>query len=87
MREGLAKQTRYYHRERAKIIRALGGLCEDCGTSFNLEIAHDGKGNYPFTCSNKRPFALRRRDWIEQLKAGNLHLVCQDCHVKRDFGR
>jgi hypothetical protein len=83
----LHRSTRYYHRERAKIIHALGGVCQnpDCGTSENLEICHTN-GYDCFACSNYRPFALRMRDWKTQLAAGTLRLLCRDCHVKFDYG-
>jgi hypothetical protein len=71
----LSKESRYYHRERAKIISALGGVCEVCGGTDRLEIHHI----HPVG-AHDRPGAYRIRDWKKCLKEGTLGLRCYEHH-------
>jgi hypothetical protein len=71
-------QTHYYHRERLKIIMALGCKCSDCEerNPDNLQIHHTN----PIRRSN-RPSSFRIKDWKIALEAGELQLRCKDHHT------
>ena len=71
--------SEYYHREKGKIMDALGGVCYECGTDENLEIHHI----IPLAKKN-RPQAERIREWKVSLKKNNLLLLCWPCHKKAE---
>lgn len=71
-------QTKYYHRERGKIMDSLGGKCCECKDIDYLEIHHIIGADLP----KGRPTAQRIRDWKEQLSKNNLMLLCKKCHDK-----
>lgn len=66
----------YYHRERAKIIRALGGKCLKCGCSEYLEIHHVNNGHKEI-CSGAGQLT-RLCEWKANLD--NLALLCSEHH-------
>jgi len=66
----------YYHRERDKIIKQLGGKCIACGTTDNLHIHHI----IPYNGKNHRGRGAIARllDWKNNMD--KICLLCEECH-------
>lgn len=69
---------KYYHRERAKIIMKLGGVCQKCACTDNLEIHHIRNG-YKATMSGAGQLA-RLCEWKKNIN--NLSLLCHEHHLE-----
>ena len=71
----------YYHRERAKIIKKLGGKCLKCGRIENLEIHHIRNGHKEICSGAGR--LTRLFEWKKNMD--NLSLLCYNCHKVYHF--
>lgn len=67
----------YYHKERAKIIKELGGVCLKCLCSDNLEIHHIN--NHHKEVSSGVGRLSRLTEWKKN--TDNLALLCVGHHV------
>lgn len=66
----------YYRRERAKIVKQLGGKCLKCGCTVNLEIHHINNGHKE-VCSGAGQL-VRLMEWKKNIN--NLTLLCPEHH-------
>lgn len=66
----------YYRKNRAKIIKILGGKCLKCSTIESLEIHHVRDKDKKIGCSAGQ--SQRLKDWKENIE--NLALLCYEHH-------
>jgi len=68
--------SEYYHRERDRIIKQLGGKCIVCGATDNLHIHHI----IPYNGKNHRGRGAIARllDWKNNID--KICLLCEECH-------
>lgn len=71
----------YYHRERAKIIKKLGGKCLKCGRTDNLEIHHIKNGHKEVMSGAGQ--LMRLTEWKKNID--NLSLLCHEHHTEYHY--
>lgn len=80
------RQRRFYHTIRLFLITELGGVCQNCGATedleFDLKIPSDkrvkGKAFHHVTSSTNRISFYRKQYYL-----GNLGLLCSPCNSKK----
>lgn len=70
-----AHNKRKYAEKKAILIEHLGGCCEKCGTTENLEFDHRNPSDQTF---NKTPYLLSEENMWKEAEV--LRLLCRDCH-------
>ena len=61
-------------------LAQLGGVCVSCGSNENLErdcITPRGDEHHKMSTDQRATFYAR------EIKAGNVQLLCKDCHTKK----
>jgi len=66
---------RKYHKQRKKIIKALGGKCQKCGSKKNLELDHENKDTKMHDVARCWSEVV----WKEEIK--KCQLLCKSCHT------
>jgi len=65
----------YYHKEKNKLIKELGGSCSKCGRKKNIEIHHKIEIGF------RRPSGMLNRLTEWKRNKWNLQLLCRNCHT------
>ena len=64
---------------RLELIKRLGGKCQHCGATENLEVNHI----YHKEWSPKRVNSAKRlRLYLKEAEEGLVNLLCEDCNKK-----
>lgn len=67
-----------YHERRAGLVQILGGKCDRCGTTEELEVHHDS-GSTPLRITQLLVgYSIARI--CEMLRDAGATLMCDDCH-------
>ncbi len=74
-RANTLRSIRWYHRRRAELVEQLGGRCDVCGSTAELQLDHPHGRDWP-----KLPAAYSRWRrltlYLRDAAAGNLRLLC-----------
>jgi len=70
----------YFARERARIIKRLGGRCAQCGSIGELQIHH----REPLNGNRPKGELNRLTEWKRHPE--NLQLLCASCHLDAHNG-
>jgi hypothetical protein len=71
------RQVEWARRVHAELREALGGKCQACGSVQDLELdCIKPRGH----THHKKGYIMRATFYRRQFRAGNLGLLCADCH-------
>lgn len=74
------RQKLWASRKKVEQLAQLGGVCVSCGSNENLErdcITPRGDEHHKMSTDQRATFYAR------EIKAGNVQLLCKDCHTKK----
>jgi 5-methylcytosine-specific restriction endonuclease McrA len=71
-------QRQLHARRRAEVITALGGCCQRCGSTDNLQLDHIDAGTKRFDIST-----LFRRSALLAAELAKCQLLCRPCHLAK----
>ena len=75
---------RYYRKMWDTLFILMGGQCEDCGEKQGDFVFHHPRGKNWVT--RQMNSAKRIRQYYRDFAAGNLQLLCKDCHDRTEKG-
>lgn len=73
---------RRYHKLRAEWISRLGGICVECGTSYNLEFDHIVAEDKEFDIARILSSHSKAKIEYEMAKC---QLLCKECHLEKSL--